>query len=150
MSWDPPIRAAILALAGEMIPGREGLPSAATDEGLGGWLDTVAGDRPELVADLTRVVGLVEASGGGALEAFVALDDPEARTFADAVLEGYFANPAVRAAVGYGGIRPVPARADEDELRALTAPVLAHGPRYRPPNAGEHRPGSPITAEMER
>jgi hypothetical protein len=139
--WDPAVRAGILRIAGELIPADGRMPSAGTEEGLGAWLDAVAVRRPELVADLSRVVELVgRVAEGRGLDAFLALDDPAARTFADAVLEGYFASPEVRTLVGYRGIRPAPAIADEQELAELTAPVVAQGPRHRP----IEDPGAPV------
>jgi hypothetical protein len=148
--WDPTVRAGILRIAGEMIPADGRMPSAGSEEGLGAWLDAVAVRRPELVGDLTRVVELIgHADAGRALDAFLALDDPAARTFADAVLEGYFANTDVRALVGYGGIRPAPAIADEQELAELTAPVVAHGPRHRPVDEPVARAGQQLMHDRE-
>jgi hypothetical protein len=140
---DPRARASILQVAAAMIPARDSLPSAGSEEVLGAWLDATVERRPELVRDVAQVAEAVAAERPEALlDGLIASSDPAAASFVEAVLEAYFADARVRDFFGYHGAPPEAAVADEGALRALIAPQLATGPRHRPAEdpAAAHAP----------
>ncbi len=119
------------ALADELIPGEDGMPSASEAGATGRWLDAVLDARPDLHAPLE---GLAASTAGmGPAEAIAALPerDPAGWTaLTSAVVAAYYFSPDVCARIGYAGQRAIPLGAADHE--DLLDSVVARGPVYRP------------------
>lgn len=129
------IDGALLArVADALIPGGDGRPPGGTVAFDG----TLAVD-PALTAVVGRALRALSAAGGPlpAAVARLAADDPAAH---DALLltvaTAYYADPAVRAVVGYPGPAAIPLPALPDARDAVLAPLLA---RVRANGAGRYR-----------
>ena len=112
------------ALADQLIPGEDGMPSASQAGATGRWLDAVLEARPDLRAPL-------EKPGGETSIATLAERDPAGWTaLTSAVVAAYYFNPEVCERIGYGGQRAVPlGPADHEEFLDS---VKSRGPVYRP------------------
>jgi hypothetical protein len=97
------------ALADQLIPGEDGMPSASEAGATGRWLEAVFEARPDLREPVERL-------------------EPDA--VASAIVAAYYMNPEVRERIGYRGQLAVPlGPADHEELLGS---VVARGPVYRP------------------
>ena len=102
------------ALADQLIPGEDGMPSASEAGATGRWLDAVLAARPDLREPLERL-------------------DPEATIAAlaeSAIVAAYYFNPEVCERIGYQGQRALPLGPPDHE--DLLDSVVARGPVYRP------------------
>ena len=134
MTFNDEDRALFAALADELIPVGEGMPSASQAGVAGVWLDHVLTARPDLPAGLRDV--LEKTRGQRAAEAIAALRSSDPAAFgvlAEIVPAAYFMNPDVRKAIGYDGqgpraIDPHPDYLDDGLLQS----VISRGPIYRP------------------
>jgi choline dehydrogenase-like flavoprotein len=94
-------------LADELIPSRDGLPSASEADPQGKWLARALTARPDLVPAYERALAAPEARG---LEA----SDPEAFAALTEIAAGaYTMNVKVRKRIGYPGQKPTPPYPDE-------------------------------------
>jgi choline dehydrogenase-like flavoprotein len=123
--------ARVARLADELIPAREGLPSAGDADPQGKWLARALAARPDLEAPWER--GL-EASDARHLEA----QDPEAFAALTTIIAGaYYMNVKVRKRIGYPGQKATPPFPDEaDYYIEGLLPDLPAEPRpvpYEPP-----------------
>lgn len=134
---DGRLRARLDAVADQLIPAADGMPTASA-VGVGGrQLDTVLAARPDLLDGLRRAL---EAAGGvddaiGWLDALRA-DDPSAHdALVTVVVGGYYLHPEVRRRLGYPGQVGEPVRVDrypDYAEEGLLERVYARGPIYRP------------------
>jgi hypothetical protein len=112
------------ALADQLIPGEEGMPSASEAGATGRWLDAVLAARPDLRAPLEAldpdetIVGLAERNPAG----WAALTS--------AVVAAYYFNPEVCERIGYAGQQAIPLGPPDYE--GLLESVKARPPVYRP------------------
>ena len=112
------------ALADQLIPGEDGMPSASEAGATGRWLDAVLAARPDLREPLERL-------DPEATIAELAERDPAGWTaLTSAVVAAYYFNPDVCERIGYQGQRALPlGPADHQDLLDS---VVARGPVYRP------------------
>lgn len=112
------------ALADQLIPGEDGMPSASEAGATGQWLDAVLEARPDLREPLERLDG--EASIATLPER-----DPAGWTaLTSAIVAAYYFNPEVCERIGYEGQRALPLGPPDHE--ALLHSVASRGPVYRP------------------
>jgi hypothetical protein len=97
------------ALADQLIPGEDGMPSATEAGATGKWLEAVLQARPDLREPVEKL-------------------DPDA--VASAVVAAYYFNPEVRERIGYAGQQAIPLGPPDHE--ELLESVKARGPVYRP------------------
>jgi hypothetical protein len=119
------------ALADQLIPGEDGMPSASEAGATGRWLDAVLEARPDLRAPLEGLAG--STAGLSPAEAIAALPerDPAGWTaLTSAVVAAYYFNPDVCERIGYRGQRALPLGPPDHE--GLLDSVVARGPVYRP------------------
>jgi hypothetical protein len=140
MSGEPAIgaelRGVFAGLADVLIPAGEAMPSGGEVALERGALDVVLAVRPDVVADLTR---LLEAARGvdpaAEVERLRTEDEGGFGLLTTVVAGGYFLDEGVRAAIGYRGQEAVPVE-DLDppdyERDGLLATVVERGPIYRP------------------
>jgi hypothetical protein len=134
MTFTSEDRTLFAALANQLIPASDGMPSASQAGVAVEWLDVVLRARPDLVEGLRNV--LDRAAGRAPADVVADLMAHDRRTFsilAELVPGAYFLNPDVRRAIGYEGqtaqaIDPRPDYLDEGLLDA----VISRGPIYRP------------------
>ncbi len=159
MSRDARRRAALRRAADALIPAADGLPSAAEVDveallaadarivaDVARALDALAARAADLLAPAdVRGVDAREPCAPGdargtetdrllpALDALAAADPAAHAALALVVATAYYADPRVRAAIGYEGPRaiPLPAPDADDDLQPLLDRVVARGPRYR-------------------
>lgn len=127
---DPAQRAAVAALADELIPAADGLPSATEAKAHEKWLDRALAARPELAPLLERAL----AAGGDARR--LREQDPEAfAALAELVSGAYYMNPKVRKRIGYPGQKSTPPYPDEAEyyLEGLLELPAAPAPKPTAP-----------------
>jgi hypothetical protein len=119
------------ALADQLIPGEDGMPSATEAGATGRWLDAVLAARPDLRAPLE---GLAASTAGLTPEEAVAAlpeRDPAGWTaLTSAVVAAYYFNPEVCERIGYQGQRALPLGPPDYE--DLLDSVVGRGPVYRP------------------
>jgi hypothetical protein len=119
------------ALADELIPAEDGMPSATEAGATGRWLEPVLAARPDLRPPLE---GLAASTAGLSAEEAIAVlpeRDPAGWTaLTSAIVAAYYFNPEVCERIGYQGQRALPLgpRDHEDLLDS----VVARGPVYRP------------------
>lgn len=115
-------------LADALIPPAPGRLSASA-AGLSGPLLAQAQiyvpDLPENLRVVIRAAG--DSPAPVALEALRARDATAYDTFCETIAAIYFLSPVVRAAVGFPGREPKPARVDTADLEDLLMPVLEAG-----------------------
>ena len=112
------------ALADQLIPAEDGMPSASEAGATGRWLDAVLAARPDLRAPLEALEG--EETIAGLPER-----DPAGWTaLTSAIVAAYYFNPDVCERIGYQGQRALPLGAPDHE--GLLDSVVARGPVYRP------------------
>ena len=124
-------------LADALIPGGEGMLSATEADVPGKWVDRVLGVRPDLAAELVRVLDGV--AGRDAREEVRRLRADDASGFGTLTLVvsgGYFMHPRVRKSLGYEAAAPKlqPAFPDESDFYladGLVEAVIGRGPIYR-------------------
>ena len=112
------------ALADQLIPGEDGMPSASEAGATGRWLDAVLEARPDLRAPLERLDP--EAS----LATLPERDPDGWAALTSAVVAAYYFNPEVRERIGYPGQQAIPLGPPDHE--ELLDSVVARGPVYRP------------------
>ena len=124
-------------LADFLIPALGGMPSATEAGATEVWLDRVLEARPDLAAELRRIVASVVGEDPAAAVARLASERPgDLDTLLSALAGAYYMSDDVRAALGYPGQQAI---ADDvegrepplDAANPLLAPVLARGPIYR-------------------
>jgi hypothetical protein len=134
MAIDAAGRATLGALADVLIPAGGGFPSASEAGAAGAGLDLVLAARPDLAAEVERIV--LAARGrdpAGFVESLRTGDPAGLAVLAEVVPGAYFMSAAVRARLGYRGQEPRPIDpAPDPEAEALLRPVIARGPIYRP------------------
>ena len=112
------------ALADQLIPGEDGMPSASEAGATGRWLDAVLEARPDLRAPLANLDPQESIAG-------LAERDPAGWTaLTSAVVAAYFFNPEVCERIGYAGQQAIPLGPPDHE--ELLGSVVARGPVYRP------------------
>jgi hypothetical protein len=136
VTLDATQRSTLATLADVLVPAAEGMPAASevgvADEGL----DRVLRVRPELEADLSRV--LKAGTGADAAEQIRDLqrDDPAGfDALALTVTGAYYTDQRVRDLIGYPGQLYDRKRLERDPIDAsdpLLQRVVARGPVYRP------------------
>jgi hypothetical protein len=119
------------ALADQLIPAEDGMPSASEAGATGRWLDAVLAARPDLRAPLE---GLATSTAGlSPAEAVATLPerDPAGWTaLTSAVVAAYYFNPEVCERIGYAGQRAIPLGPPDYE--DLLDSVKPRAPVYRP------------------
>lgn len=137
MTLDERLRARLEAVADQLIPEADGMPAPSSVEIGGSQLDLVLASRPDLEADLRRVL---EAAGGVGdaiawLAALQAGDPAGHDALVLAVVAGYYLRPEVQRLLGYPGqvAREVSVAALPDYVEeGLLERVYERGPIYRP------------------
>jgi hypothetical protein len=112
------------ALADQLIPGEDGMPSASEAGATGRWLDAVLAARPDLRAPLEAL------DPGADLPALPDRDPTGWTALTSAIVAAYYFNPDVCERIGYGGQRALPLGPPDHE--DLLGSVVARGPVYRP------------------
>lgn len=119
-------------IADELIPAEAGMPSGSTT--LPG-LPEVLRVRPDLERRLRRAHAVAADTPPAETMDLLAELDPEAgQALAEAVAGGYYADPGVRALLGYTGQQPAQVRPDgypEYVAEGLLERVVERGPIYR-------------------
>ena len=132
----PELRGVFAGLADVLIPAGETMPSAGEVALERGALDAVLAVRPDIVADLARV--LDDARGADPaveVERLRAEDEGAFGLLTTVVAGGYFLDEGVRQAIGYRGQEAIPAEPTDPpdyERDGLLTSVLERGPIYRP------------------
>lgn len=120
-------RDVLAALADTLIPAAPGRLSASQ----AGVADTLLAQAmaydPDLAARLRRVIGAAEKGPQQTLLSLKQGDAAAYDSFCETIAAIYFLSPQVRAAVGFPGREPKPARVDVAELEDLLMPVLEAG-----------------------
>jgi hypothetical protein len=111
------------ALADQLIPGEDGMPSASEAGATGRSLDAVLAARPDLRAPL-------EALEGESIAGLAERDPAGWAALTSAVVAAYYFNPEVRERVGYRGQQAIPLGPPDHE--ELLGSVVSRGPVYRP------------------
>lgn len=129
------LRAWLRAVADELIPAADGMPSAGEIGVADQQLDVVLAARPDLTRHLLRAHARTADLDGAAAFATLAELDPEAEgAIAQIVAGGYYASATVRELIGYTGQRPIPVRPPdfpEYITEGLLERVVARGPVHR-------------------
>ncbi len=125
-------RATYSAIADELIPEGEGMPSASQADVPSRWVEEALHFRPDLVTPLRQALALTAnlppREGIDLLHAHhVSLFDALGTLTAGA----YFLNPDIKSRIGYPGQVPTPLRDDSDDYLDLLANVAERGPIYR-------------------
>ena len=124
-------------LADALIPGGEGMLSATEADVPGKWVDRVLGVRPDLAAELVRVLdGVAGRDARDEVRRLRADDASGFGTLTLVVSGGYFMHPRVRKSLGYEAAAPKlqPAFPDESDFYladGLVEAVIGRGPIYR-------------------
>ena len=133
----PEQRFAFARLADALFPSWNGMPAASEVDVAGRWLDRVLRVRPDLLAELERLLArAADEPPEVALRRLEEEDPAGLDVLVTAVAGAYTMSPKVRRRLGYPGQRPRPAYPDEAEwdLRdGLLDPVLTRGRIYREP-----------------
>lgn len=120
------------ALADELIPHAEGMPSASEADVPTLWAEEALRHRPDLVAPVREAIA--RAGGAEPRDALETLNRQHGVLF-DALgtitAGAYFMNPQVRALVGYPGQVPTPLRDDTADYFDLLEHVMERGEIYR-------------------
>jgi hypothetical protein len=112
------------ALADQLIPGEDGMPSASEAGATGRWLDAVLAARPDLREPLERI------DGEESIATLPERDPAGWTALTSAIVAAYYFNPEVCERIGYAGQQAIPlGPADHEELLES---VKARPPVYRP------------------
>jgi len=114
------------ALADQLIPAEDGMPSASEAGATGRWLDAVLEARPDLRAPLEAL----EACRDEPIAVLPERDPAGWTALTSAVVAAYFFNPEVCERIGYEGQRALPLGPPDHE--ELLVSVASRGPVYRP------------------
>jgi hypothetical protein len=129
------LRTWLRALADELIPAADGMPSAGEVGVADHQLDLVLAARPDLTRHLLRAFARTGELDGAAAFAAVTELDPEAEgALAQIVAGGYYASATVREQIGYVGQQPIPVRPPDFPAyvsEGLLERVVARGPIHR-------------------
>jgi hypothetical protein len=129
------LRAWLRAVADELIPAADGMPSASAVGVADQQLDLVLAARPDLVRHLLRAYARTgELDGAAAFAALSELDPDAEGALAQVVAGGYYASAKVRELIGYVGQQPIPVRPPdfpEYISEGLLERVVARGPVHR-------------------
>ena len=125
-------RATYAAIADELIPHGEGMPSASEADVHTRWVEEALGYRPDLVDPLRQALaitaGLPPRDAVDLLHAqHISLFD----TLGTLTAGAYFLNPDIKSRIGYPGQVSTPLRDDSDQYLDLLANVVERGPIYR-------------------
>jgi hypothetical protein len=140
VNFDQKERALLAAMADELIPMGDRMPSASQADVAGRWLDAVLAARPDLADGLKDVLTKARQQDARGLVAHLRANDPSAfEVLAEVIPNAYFMNPIVQQAIGYAGqtprpIDPRPDYLDDDLLES----VIRRGPIYRPTPRESH------------
>ena len=138
---DETLRERLARVADGLIPQADGMPAPSCVDIGGRQLDVVIASRPDLVADLRRVL---EGADGvtdpiGWLETLRTQDPSGHEALITAVVAGYYMHPGVKRLLGYPGQLPQPVSVGSfpDYLNeGLLERVYERGPIYRPTPGG--------------
>jgi hypothetical protein len=129
------LRAWLRAMADELIPAADGMPSAGAVGVADQQLDLVLAARPDLLRQLLRAFARTgELAGAAAFAALGELDPDAQGAVAQIVAGGYYASATVRELIGYVGQQPIPVRPQdfpEYISEGLLERVVARGPVHR-------------------
>lgn len=120
-------------IADVLIPRGAGMPSATDVQAHAAGADRVLAERPDLLAIAERVTAEPLDGPDAArvrAEALQAADPSAFTQLLELIAGAYFLDEGVAQALGYRKRVALPLEPDDD-LEALTAPVLARGPAYR-------------------
>jgi len=139
LDFDREERAVLAGLADALIPAGEGMPAASAAGVAGGGLDRVLQARPDLAAEVKRVLAAARGRDPAAALSELRAKDPAGfSALAELVPGAYFMDPEVRALIGYQGQTARPIDPDPESLLSdLLRPVLERGPIYRPTPGGD-------------
>jgi hypothetical protein len=133
---DDATRARLAALADQLIPAADGMPSASEAGVAGEWLDAILVAEPAFGGALTAALASVDADDpAAALERIRTTDPGGWGTLTTVVAGAYFLNPEIAAKVGYPGRRRLPidhSGTPDWEQDGLLDSVVSRGPIYRP------------------
>jgi hypothetical protein len=129
----PSDREIYAALADELIPPHEGLPSASAARVATDGIDRVLSARPDL---LTAVLTMIDAAEGGDPAATLATvrerKPPVWQQFGLATAGAYLSSEDVRRRIGYPGQETASFRADQEpEYLDMLSRVVERGPIFR-------------------
>ncbi|MCC6223505.1 MAG: hypothetical protein IT201_08450 [Thermoleophilia bacterium] len=134
-------RSALSVLADVLVPAHDGLPAASEADAGGKWLARVLAARPDLEAELVRVLaGAAGREPAAELRRLEREDRTGFETLALVVTSSYFLSPKVRRRIGYPGQVASPPYPDESDYHlrdGLLDPVLERGSIYRPTPGSE-------------
>ena len=125
-------------LADILIPSAGGMPSATEADATGVWLDRVVSARPDLAAELHRIVASLAGEDPATAIGRLARERPgDLDILLSALAGAYYMSDQVRARLGYPGQRATAGDVEGGEppleaMDPLLAPVFARGPIYRP------------------
>jgi hypothetical protein len=124
-------------IADSLVPAAAGMPSASEAGANGRWLERVLAVRPDLAAELERIVaGLVGVPAQAALERLERSRPHDLETLVAAVAGAYYMSNVVRERLGYPGQRALELNvySDLDAYieEGLLEPVLDRGATFRP------------------
>lgn len=129
------LRSWLRAIADELIPAADGMPSASEVGVAEAQLDLVLAARPDLTRHLLRAHARTADLDAAVAFATLAELDPEAEAaLAQIVAGGYYASGTVRELIGYTGQQAIPVRPPdfpEYVSEGLLERVVARGPIYR-------------------
>lgn len=134
MTLDETQRQRFAAIADELIPPSDAMPSASDAGVAGRWLDAVLAARADLVGPLRDLLDQSVDRDPAELVAHLQANDPDTfAILAEIVPNAYFMNPDIRKAIGYTGQggQPIDPRPDYMEDGLLES-VIKRGPIYRP------------------
>jgi hypothetical protein len=127
-------RTALAALADELVPAGDGMPSASEAGVAHGGVDRVLAVCPELAEPLGHILGRARDCTATEVLAELAGDEEAFRLLAFVVVGAYLTEPVVMGRLGYRGRQAAPVRDDiDDEVVELLERVLERGPVYREP-----------------
>jgi hypothetical protein len=141
MTLDESLRRKLAAVADELIPATDGMPSPSSVDIGGTQLDLVLAARPDLEVDLRRALVVAEGVEDPiAWLVTLAANDPDAHgALVLAVCAGYYLHREVQRRLGYPGQVPeeVSVAALPDYVHEeLLERVYERGPIYRPTPTG--------------
>ena len=129
------LRSVFAALADQLIPAEDGMPSGGEVALERGALDAVLAVRPDVIEGLEAVLGAVTGADPAAEVERIKLEDPNSfDLLCTVVAGGYFMDPGVQGALGYEGQGPKPIIAEQPpdyERDGLLASVVERGTIYR-------------------